>query len=177
MYCCYLLLPNLHKFNLSRIIKPVSLSQIVQDFPCPHRSPANSPCDDRCRDPQTPPDPRPIRGGPNTNPHEVFDGFWKTTLRKNYLKMHDWKTISFPFGSFSSLFSGANILVLRECRDMKNPNQSTNVSFHPSSLRLRKIITRIGNSGEWRFTHRLPSFPKLIFVGQKCLTPQGDTPY
>ena len=35
------------------------------------------PCEDRCLDPETPPEVRPL-GGPNTDPHKVFGGFWKT---------------------------------------------------------------------------------------------------
>ena len=35
------------------------------------------PCEDRYLDPQTPPEVRPL-GGPNTDPHKVFGGFWKT---------------------------------------------------------------------------------------------------
>ena len=33
----------------------------------------------RCLDPQTPPEVRPL-GGPNTDPHKVFGGFWKTRV-------------------------------------------------------------------------------------------------
>ena len=159
VYCCYLLLPNLHKFNLSRIIKPDSLSQIVQDFPCPYPSPANSPCDDRCWDPQTPPDPRPICGGPNTNPHEVFDGFWKTTWKWMIRRL-----FRFLLGRLG-LFSGANILVLRECRDITNQTNQQTFRFIPhlsASERSSLALATPGSGGLLTAFRRAKNSPNAM---------------